>query len=517
MFLSVWKHKKGGRKERSDDRMKKNRVGKMMNKTAAVILALCMISAGTVFAAEETSAGQSETGERQFRYFEQISDYLDSQVRYDDVDKSTLYHGALEEILTQYPELYEDAMRGMLSSIDENSSYFTPEETEEFFSTAVTGEVVGIGVLVSMLDGNLVISEPVPDTPAANAGIMAGDILVSADGVDFTGMPMDEALSYVKGEAGTQVTVGIKRSGVDSILYFTMTREKIENNPVSYRVYEDEDAKAMYIRLYSFNEHAADRVKEALNEADRQGISNIIIDVRDNGGGVLEEAVKIAAQFVPEGKVITTEEHQNAGDTKIYSSSTKEQKYQLVMLINGNSASASEVLTAAVQENGVATVLGEQSYGKGTVQTLVTLNQGDSMKYTSAYYLTPNGNNIHKVGISPDRTVLNEYVPFDSSDIPQFTMQQVYTVGDRAEDVKTAKIILQQFGLYHGEINDLFDEALESAVAVFQNSVGLFSYGELDKTTQAVLRTEIDNAEVLVDRQLEEALAEFGIAMPEEE
>lgn len=480
-----------------------------------VLSAVCVLhmifSGSVVWGAEEQEHPDNSAAQEQFAYMEELADYLSTWTRYAAVNKESLYHGALEAVLTEHPELYEEAMKGMLSSIDENSNYFNPSETEDFFIKAVSGSVTGIGVNVTTMNGRLIVSEPIPDTPAARAGIRAGDALVSADGLEFEGMAMDEALSYVRGAEGTEVEVGIQRSGIDHVIYFRMIREKIVDNPVSFRVYEDGENKAMYIRLYSFNEYASDKVREALDEADKQKITNIIIDVRDNGGGVLEEAIKIAGNFVPADGIITIEDHKTTLLNKTYYSSLKEPKYDLVMLINGNSASASEVLTAAVSENGVAKVIGEKSFGKGTVQSLIQLNQGDSMKYTTAYYLTPNGNNIHKVGIAPDSVVLNEEVPYDSSDIPAFSMSRVYAEGDSGEDVRTAKEILKLFGLYMGETDDVFDANLTSAVSVFQSISGVFSYGVLDKTTQALLRTQLDNGTVTVDRQLEAALAAFAI------
>lgn len=482
-------------------------------KRISVLLVLCItvFAFGTVSAAEPEEQYTDTAAAEQFAYMEEVADYLSTWARYKATNKESLYHGALKAVMENHPELYEEAMKGMLDSIDENSNYFNPVETEDFFTKAVTGSVTGIGVNVSLMDGRLVVSAPIPDTPAAKAGIRAGDVLVSADGVVFDDMPMDEALSYVRGEVGTEVEVGVRRSGVEHVIYFRMTREKIIDNPVSFRVYEDGEKKAMYIRLYSFNEYASEKVREALDEADKQNITDIIIDVRDNGGGVLEEAVKIAGNFVPKDGIITVEDHKAEIFNKTYRSALKEQKYDLVMLINGNSASASEVLTAAVSENGVAKVVGEKSFGKGTVQSLVELNNGDSMKYTMAYYLTPNGNNIHKKGIEPDSVVLNEEIPYDGSAIPAFTMTQIYAEGDIGADIRTAKEILQLFGLYMGEIDEVFDANLKSAVAVFQSMSGVYSYGVLDKTTQVLLRTHLDNGTVMVDRQLEAALAAFGI------
>ena len=481
----------------------------------AVLLAVCCLAAVTpvpAFADEQNGLSEYEmTGEIAPAYLEKIANYLAAYARYDSVSMRSLYQAAIEGVLKEHPELFEEAMKAMLNSIDENSDFFTEEEAAAF-RQQLESQICGVGITVSDLGGDLVIGSILPDTPAERAGLQAGDILVSVDALDVTGLALDVALSHVRGEEGTAVNLGIKRSGMDEILYFPVLREQISTPSVKYEVYGEAANKVMYIRLYTFSVDCAKEFDAALDIADREGITNIIIDLRDNGGGVLSQAIEIANNFVPAGNIITTEDYKISQLNRVYkSTNTRRKDYDTIVLINQNSASASEVLTAALCENGVAQSIGVKSYGKGTVQQISNLDNGQAMKYTIAYYLTPEGNNIHKVGITPTATVENEYVSVDVSGYQIFQYNQVYKLGDSGADVRKAKEILDLWGLYKGEINDYFDDALAAAIKAFQSSVGLYSYGELDLTTQISMYNKLQTTQKLVDHQLQTAFDHYGI------
>ena len=214
--------------------------------------------------------------------------------------------------------------------------------------------------------------------------------------------------------------------------------------------------------------------------------------------------------FLPKDAVITTEDHKIDLFNQTYTASGKGKEYKVVMLINGMSASSSEVLTAALHENGVAAVIGEKSFGKGTVQSIVTTPDDGVMKYTTAYYLTPEGNNIHKKGIQPDMTVENSTKAVDLSQFGTFSFAKKYEVGDRGEEVRYAKEMLEYLGIFVGEVNDVYDENLKIAVSTYQRMKNLYSYGVLDITTQLNLYETLRSAEVEVDDQMTAALEYFG-------
>ncbi|MBR5155110.1 MAG: S41 family peptidase [Clostridia bacterium] len=459
----------------------------------------------TVFA--ENSAAETENVALT-KEIEKIINNLTILSRYQEVNKESLYKAAFEAVFKDNPELYEDVLKAMLSSIDENSVYYNEEEGKKFLQD-LNEEVTGIGVNVFSSGGSIIVSEPIPGSPAEKAGVRAGDIIIGADNIDFRGMDFEAALDNVRGKEGTWVKIKILRSGISEPLSFNIKREKVVLNPVDYEIIEDEGKKIGKIRIYSFTETSADKFGEALNAIKLEGINNIIIDVRDNGGGYLNQAIEIADLFLKKGAVITTEDHKVNILNKEYRASGKGGDFKVVILINGMSASASEVLTAALCENGAAKSVGEKTFGKGTVQTMSQLANGGIIKYTSAYYLTPMGNNIHKEGIIPDVKIKNSTEPIDMSKFDMFKLAKTYRIGDSGKEVELAKRMLKEMGLFIGEVNEIYDENLKIAVNTYQKVKGLFPYGVLDITTQMNLYDTLKTLKVEVDDQLQTAIDIF--------
>ena len=289
-----------------------------------------------------------------------------------------------------------------------------------------------------------------------------------------------------------------------------MKREKIVTSPVEYEETEFSGKKIARIQIFSFTENCYTYFKEALSKADENGIKNIIIDLRNNGGGYLTSALQIADEFLPEGKIMTVEDHRIDLLDVTYESTGADTDYNIVILINGMSASASELLSAALKENEKATIIGEKSFGKGTVQTLMPLKDGGVIKFTTAYYLTPSGKNINKVGINPDMTVENSFKNIDMSQFKEFNYRQSYKLGDRSDQIQITKEMLSYLGIFVGEINDEFDENLKAAVYTFQEMrENLYPYGVLDKTTQLSLYTLLSELKEEVDDQLQAAYEIF--------
>lgn len=470
--------------------------------TAVILITQpCMVSA------EEIKTEVPNT-EKIVQSVTSIANKLEILARYDEVNEKSLYKAAVVELIKQNPELYEPILDAMLSSIDENSAYYNENETKQLMDT-LTDEVTGIGVTVLMNNGNIIVSQPIPNSPAEKAGIRAGDIIIGADDVDLKGLDFDMALDYIRGPVGTTVNVRVLRSGISEPLIFSIVRERVVSNPVEYEVIEEEGKKIARIIFYSFTDKSYEHFKEALERADKDGIKNIIIDLRNNGGGYLDQAVMIADLFLGDGKIITVEDHKIEILNQVYTASGNETDYDVVILVNGMSASSSEVLTAALSENGVARVIGERTFGKGTVQTIADTQMGGVIKYTSAYYLTPNGNNIHGIGIVPDAEVINGTKPIDMSEFSMFSLNKKYTVGDVGEEVKNAKKMLECLGFFIGEINDIYDENLKIAVNTYQQYRGLYPYGVLDITTQLNLYETMREVEVEVDDQLRAAIDAF--------
>ena len=467
-----------------------------------------MVLSISISAVSVAAFGEETTDVDYSLNIEKIINNLTLLSRYETVTKQSLYETAFKEVFKNDPEVYEAVMKALLSSIDENSSYFNPEEAQDFIQD-LNEEVTGIGVNVFSSDGNIIVSEPIPGSPAEKVGVKAGDIIIGADNFDLRSMEFEAALDKVRGKEGTEVRIKIIRSGISEPLSFLIKREKVVLNPLNFEVLENDGKKIAKIKIYSFTNTVAEKFAEALKAMDSEGIKNLIIDVRDNGGGYLDQSVEIADMLLPKGAVITTEDHKIDMLNETYTASGNGKKYNIVILINEMSASASEVLTAALTENGAAKSVGQKTFGKGTVQTMQSTFDGGIIKYTSAYYLTPTGENIHKAGIIPDVKVENSVKPVDMSEFEMFSLSKTYRIGDKGPEVERAKKMLKFMGVFVGEINDVYDENLKIAVTTYQKLVNLFPYGVLDITTQLSLYDKLKTSTMEVDDQLQTAIDIF--------
>ncbi len=478
---------------------------KSIKKIVASILAGVMIICTPVFAQTQTA------DEERADFIKKVVEHLSIYARYDEVSQSSLYKTGLLEIVKKYPEMYEPVMKALLESIDEHSEYYDAEEAQLLMEN-ITGEIVGIGITFQMASDGVEVVSVVRDTPAQKAGIEIGDIIVSADGQNLAGVNSDTAATYIRGEEGTAVRVGVKREGVSGIIYFDIVREKIIGTSIESKTFKDGEKELMYIAVYGFVSNTAEEFENTLKAAEAAGIENIIIDLRDNGGGIFEQAIKMANCLLPEGAVITTEDRKMKMLNVTYTSVNKNPyNFDTVVLINENSASASEVLAAALSENERATLIGTKSYGKGTIQTIINLVMNDMIKYTTGYYLTPLGNNINGKGLVPHITIENELLPFDIENYEKFGALGVYIEGDVSPEIKNAKALLKEWGTFDGEINEYFDHELFEAIYKFQNATGLFPYGALDLTTQHELYTRMSLSKVVKDNQIDSAFAHFGM------
>ncbi len=314
----------------------------------------------------------------------------------------------IEYVKDNYPfeveeeELINNAVKGILQGLDPYSDYYTREEAGRLLTT-ITGSYVGIGLYIGERDGYIEVISVIKSSPAERAGIEAGDLIVSIDGKDIKDMTAEEASNLIRGPEGSTVNIGILRKGKSKPIYFNVPRESIILNPIEYEILEDDIG---YIRIYDFNPYTTKYLKEALGKIDEKGIDKLIIDLRDNPGGLLNQALSVSRLFVPEGPILHV--RQKNKPLRTYYSTLKEPKYQLVVLVNENTASASEIFAGAVQDRKAGVIIGAKTYGKGIIQTLYPLEDGSLIKMTTAEYLTPNQNSIHNTGIQPDIIVENK-------------------------------------------------------------------------------------------------------------
>ncbi len=302
-------------------------------------------------------------------------------------------------------ERVRGAIKGLVDSYDDPYTAYLPPQQSEKFEADISGNFEGVGMEIGQRDGVLTVIAPLPGTPAERAGIQAGDAIVRIDDTSTESMSIDEAVTRIRGEQGTEVMLTIVREGEDELLKIAVVRDRIDIPTI-----ETEDRGDVFvISLFNFSAISEARFEQALRSYVASGNSKLVLDVRGNPGGFLQSAVSIASYFLPTGKVIVRE-HFGAGESgepeRLYRSQGKTLRgfapEEMVVLVDGGSASASEILAGALREHGVATLVGSQTFGKGSVQELVSLNDGSSVKITIARWLTPDGTSISEGGLTPD-------------------------------------------------------------------------------------------------------------------
>jgi len=295
-------------------------------------------------------------------------------------------------------KLADGLLAGYVSGLeDPYSVYYTPEKYTDILESA-NGEYYGIGVLVTEdKDGTIQIVNVFSNSPAKEAGILKGDIIAGVDNLDITGMDLNQVVGYIKGKEGTSVELQIQRDGEADLLNITVERRQVSVDTVEYRMLEDGIG---YIQLVQFDDVSLDQMTAAIEDLKSQGMEKLILDLRDNPGGLLTSVVDIADLFLPEANIFYMED--KSGSRTDYNA-TDDQLFdgELVVLVNENSASASEVLAGTLKDNGRAQLVGVTTFGKGIVQTFYSLSDGSGVKLTTAHYFTPNGTDIHGVGVTP--------------------------------------------------------------------------------------------------------------------
>lgn len=309
-------------------------------------------------------------------------------------------------------ELLEESIyKAMAASQgDPYTTYMTVEETEDF-KVSNTGVFTGIGVEVFINDeGYLQIMTVLDGGPAKEAGILSGDYIVQSSGTDLQGLGLDEAISYVRGKKGTEVQLRLYRPSEERYYDLTLVRKEITNVTTTYEMLEDNIG---YIRISQFKRNTPDQFREALNVLTAGGMEGLVLDVRSNPGGLFDAVVEICDQLLEEGLVVYTVDYDGKREDSL--STEGSISVPFVLLVNGSSASASEILAGAVQDRGAAPLVGTQTFGKGVVQQMYPLPDGSSLKITMQKYYTPNGVSIHGTGITPDYVV--EAAEDDTEDV----------------------------------------------------------------------------------------------------
>ena len=328
-------------------------------------------------------------------------DYLDSSGDYDELSWRQLRRDLLKKSFAGSAESYE-AIRGMLASLNDPYTRFLDPKQFKEMRIDTSGELMGVGIQLSLdkATKELVVVSPIEGTPASRAGVLSKDVIVSIDGKSTEGMNTEDAVKLIRGPEGSAVILGLRRA--DELIDVPLTRARIEINAVSYKLNTTRDQhKVGYIRLKQFNANAAKEMREAAKALEAQDVDGYVLDLRGNPGGLLEASIDIARQWLNEGIIVSTRTREGIRDVRRATGSAITDK-PLVVLIDQGSASASEILSGSLQDNGRAQLVGQKTFGKGLVQAVRGLSDGSGLTVTIAKYLTPKGTDIHKNGIEPD-------------------------------------------------------------------------------------------------------------------
>jgi len=371
---------------------------------------------------------------------ENISD----EKRLEQVQKLSLTIQYIEALYVEdnnFTDTINDFIRGGVSQLDPHSSFLDEKELKELTETT-KGEFGGLGFIVTTKDKVLTIVSPIDDTPAYKAGIKSGDVIIKIDGVSALDLSLSEAVKIMRGKPGTKISLTMYRKEAKEPIVFKLKRAIINVKSVKYKKYND----YLYLRVSSFDEKVSKNILKILQKEEMKGIKGIILDLRNNPGGLLVEAVNTTDIFIPSNKVVVSSKGKLAANNYDLKSKTDNKIYEnipLVVLVNGGSASASEIVSGALQDNKRAIVVGTQTFGKGTIQQIFKLNKKEAIKITVGKYYLPSGRTIQNKGVVPDVIVdyaikeINNKLLLKESDFKKSLKEKV-VIEDK--DIKKVKV-----------------------------------------------------------------------------
>ncbi|WP_411343935.1 S41 family peptidase [Paenibacillus sp. WLX1005] len=382
-------------------------------------------------------------------------------------------------------KLVDGAINGMVEALGDPYSSYMDADTAGQFTESIAGSFTGIGAEVSQDNGNVVIVSPIKGSPAEKAGLRAKDIIVSVNGEKLSGDDLNAAVAKIRGKKGSTAELEIQRAGSKETMTFKIVRDDIAMETVYARMTDD---KIGVIEITQFSLNTAERFKEELKKLQVQGMKGLVIDVRNNPGGVLSVVEDMASQFITKGKAIVQIEDK-AGERQVANSTGQSVDYPIAVVTNGGSASASEILAGALKQSAGATLYGETTYGKGTVQTSMDnlFNDGSLIKITIAKWLTPNGDWIHKKGIKPDVNVS----PPDYYTVTPINTDTTLKYDMNNDNVKNAQIMLDGLGYDVDRKDGYFDRSTEEQVKAFQTAEKLTTNGQIDAKTAVALEAAL--------------------------
>ncbi len=363
------------------------------------LLVLAVLAAGSTMVSLARSQSASASNSEIYKQLDLFGEVLE-RVRSDYVEKP------------EDSKLIESAINGMLAGLDPHSSYLNPKHFRDM-QVQTRGEFGGLGIEVTMENGVVKVVSPIEDTPAAKAGVMSGDLITHLDKDPILGLTLQEAVEKMRGPVNSPITLTIVRKGVEDPFEVTVVRDTIHINPVKYNAEGDDVG---YVRLTTFNEQTTENMQKAIEDLKKQlgpNLKGYILDLRNNPGGLLDQAISVSDDFLDQGAIVLTR-GRNLEETQRSNARAGDitDGKKMIVLVNGGSASASEIVAGALQDHHRATVVGTRSFGKGSVQTIIPLGSNGALRLTTARYYTPSGRSIQAKGIEPD-VVVEEELPED--------------------------------------------------------------------------------------------------------
>lgn len=386
-------------------------------------------------------------------------------------------------------KLIDGALRGMTEALDDPYSNYMSGEEMKALNDSISGSFEGIGAVMT-LDKNqpMVAEPPIKDSPASKAGLQAKDVILKVDDEEVAGKPLNEVVTKVRGKKGTDVKLTVQRG--DKVFDVKITRDEIPVDSVESKIDKDNPTVGL-ITIKSFGKKTSDEFNQAIEKLRKDGAKSFVIDVRGNPGGLLDQVEKIASRFLKNGKPII--QFENKEGEKQVDRASKELdggnkiKEPVVILVDGNSASASEILAAALNQSADVPVIGTKTFGKGTVQTVVPMSTSSELKLTTLKWLTPDGTWIHKKGLKP--TIEKDYPSY--ARLHPLDKDKTYKLGDAGEEINTLDQMLAALGYLKGEVSNIYNEETVEAVKEFQAQNQIEVTGTADRATTIAIEKKL--------------------------
>ncbi len=482
----------------------------MKRKILSLILVICIVSAPSAMAQEVQTSSDNEAVVQEYsaemqKYIIKVYAKTLAANYYYGIEDEELLYSVICDVIEEGRLDLNSAIEAMVETLgDEYAEFYSPEEYK-LLTEDIAGEFSGIGVTISENKDGVVILSVFEDGPAYKAGMMPYDYIVGVNGQDVRGKSSGEVRELIVGEKGTEVKVTVLRAGKE--LELTCIRDTVEVSQIETRMITD---KIAYIKLLQFTSNAPDEMRALVEDLKQKNIKNVIFDLRDNPGGDLNAAIEMANIFVSAGDIAEIRYKDSSKNEMIKSNNYNSPKFNMLVLVNENSASASEFLAMAIQSRGAGKVLGVQSYGKGSLQVVNNAVGGAGFKYTIGEFHTFKGQRIHTIGVTPDIVVKNEYIDVDMSEFEEIDVDVVL---ENPRDEKSILALEQRLEVlgYLPEADGIYDEETKDAVARIQSILGYKVTGEVGFYEYLFLKDyNYEEVKTLIDNQMDAAINYFN-------